>query len=59
LSYIFISHDLAVVRALADEIAVMKGGRIVELGEARRILEEPRAPYTRALVAAAFQIGDA
>ncbi len=59
LSYIFISHDLAVIRALADEIAVMKDGRIVEQGEARRIMEEPREAYTRALIAAAFGGGDA
>ncbi|WP_026606701.1 ABC transporter ATP-binding protein [Methylocapsa acidiphila] len=54
LAYIFISHDLAVLRALADEIAVMKDGRIVEQGEARQILEAPRDAYARALVAAAF-----
>ncbi|WOJ90336.1 dipeptide ABC transporter ATP-binding protein [Methylocapsa polymorpha] len=59
LSYVFISHDLAVVRALADEIAVMKDGRIVERGEARRVIEDPREAYTRTLITAAFQIGDA
>jgi ABC-type microcin C transport system duplicated ATPase subunit YejF len=55
LTYVFISHDLAVIRAVADEIAVMKDGRIIEQGAAREIVERPRAPYTRALIAAAFQ----
>jgi len=59
LTYVFISHDLAVIRAMADEIAVMKDGRVVEQGEARQILEQPREAYTRALIAAAFQTGDA
>jgi peptide/nickel transport system ATP-binding protein/oligopeptide transport system ATP-binding protein len=58
LSYVFISHDLAVVRAMADEIAVMRDGRIIERGEARRIIEEPREAYTRALIAAAFETGE-
>ena len=55
LTYVFISHDLAVIRAVADEIAVMKDGRIVEQGPAREIVERPRAPYTRSLIEAAFQ----
>jgi peptide/nickel transport system ATP-binding protein/oligopeptide transport system ATP-binding protein len=55
LTYVFISHDLAVIRAVADEIAVMKDGRIVEQGPAREIVERPRAPYTRALIVAASQ----
>ncbi|MGH6837919.1 MAG: ABC transporter ATP-binding protein [Methylocella sp.] len=59
LTYVFISHDLAVIRAVADEIAVMKGGRIIEQGAAREIVERPREPYTRALIAAAFQTGEA
>lgn len=59
LAYVLISHDLAVVRALADEIAVMKDGQIVEYGSAAEILENPRAPYTRALIAAAFETGEA
>jgi peptide/nickel transport system ATP-binding protein/oligopeptide transport system ATP-binding protein len=59
LAYVFISHDIAAVRALADEIAVMKDGRIVEQGEARQILEEPREAYTRALISAAFRTGEA
>jgi oligopeptide transport system ATP-binding protein len=54
LSYLFISHDLAVVRALADHILVMKDGRVVEEGSTRAIFETPREAYTRALMAAAF-----
>ncbi|MCL2453177.1 MAG: dipeptide ABC transporter ATP-binding protein [Alphaproteobacteria bacterium] len=54
LTYVLISHDLAVIRALADEIAVMKDGQIVEYGSAVEIIENPRAPYTRALIAAAL-----
>jgi ABC-type microcin C transport system duplicated ATPase subunit YejF len=58
LTYVFISHDLAAIRAVADEIAVMKDGRIIEHGAAHEIVEYPRAPYTRALIAAAFQTGE-
>ncbi|KAA2244151.1 ABC transporter ATP-binding protein [Salinarimonas soli] len=54
LAYVFISHDLAVVRALADEIVVMKSGRVVERGDVERIFEAPREAYTRELIAAAF-----
>ena len=59
LTYVFISHDLAVIRAVADEIAVMKDGRIIEQGLTEEIVERPRAPYTSALIAAAFQTGEA
>jgi ABC-type microcin C transport system duplicated ATPase subunit YejF len=58
LTYVFISHDLAVIRAVADEIAVMKDGRIIEQGAAQEIVERPREPYTRALIAAALQTGE-
>jgi oligopeptide transport system ATP-binding protein len=54
LSYLFISHDLAVVRAMADYIIVMKSGRIVEEGGVEQIFEQPRAAYTRQLIDAAF-----
>jgi ABC-type microcin C transport system duplicated ATPase subunit YejF len=54
LAYLFISHDLAVVRAMSDRILVMKDGRVVEEGAAEDILFAPREPYTRELVAAAF-----
>jgi ABC-type microcin C transport system duplicated ATPase subunit YejF len=56
LSYLFISHDLAVVRAMADEVIVMKEGRVVERGLAEQIFSDPKDPYTRALMAAAFRI---
>jgi ABC-type microcin C transport system duplicated ATPase subunit YejF len=53
LSYVFISHDLSVMRVMADEIAIMNEGRIIELGPAQEILQDPKEDYTRALVAAA------
>lgn len=56
LAYIFISHDLRVVRALADEILVMKAGRVVEQGAAAKIFETPEHPYTRALLSAALDL---
>ena len=54
LSYLFISHDLKVVRAMADHILVMKDGKVVEEGETDRIFSEPRHEYTRRLMAAAL-----
>jgi ABC-type microcin C transport system duplicated ATPase subunit YejF len=54
LSYLFISHDLAVVRAMADHIMVMKNGRVVEQGTPEEVLENPREDYTKRLMAAAF-----
>jgi peptide/nickel transport system ATP-binding protein len=52
LSYVFISHDLAVVRFMADEVLVMKDGEVVEQADVRTILEQPREEYTRRLLAA-------
>jgi microcin C transport system ATP-binding protein len=56
LAYLFISHDLRVVRALADEIVVMKAGLVVEQGPAETIFQNPREAYTKALIAAAFNL---
>jgi microcin C transport system ATP-binding protein len=54
LAYLFISHDLRVVRALASDIIVMRRGKVVESGEAREVFRAPQNDYTRALFAAAF-----
>jgi microcin C transport system ATP-binding protein len=56
LAYLFISHDLKVVRALAHEVLVMRQGRVVEQGPADQIFANPREAYTRALMAAAFEL---
>jgi microcin C transport system ATP-binding protein len=56
LAYVFISHDLKVVRAVSDEILVMRAGKVVEQGPTERIFEQPAEPYTRALMAAAFEL---
>ena len=54
LSYLFIAHDLPVVRDFADRVIVMRQGRIVEEGPVRQIFENPREPYTQALLAASL-----
>jgi microcin C transport system ATP-binding protein len=54
IAYLFISHDLKVVRALAHRIMVMQDGKVVEQGETRAIFERPQTAYTRALIAAAL-----
>ena len=54
MSYLFISHDLRVIRAMADYVAVMHKGRIVEQGPAAALFANPRHPYTRVLFDAAF-----
>ncbi|MCE1236122.1 MAG: ABC transporter ATP-binding protein [Hyphomicrobiales bacterium] len=56
LAYLFISHDLRVVRALANEVIVMKDGKVVEEGPADEIFDRPKTDYTRALMAAAFRL---
>jgi oligopeptide transport system ATP-binding protein len=52
LTYVFIAHDLAVVRLMSDRIAVMQAGKIVETGDAEAVYSEPKHPYTKALLAA-------
>ncbi|GAB4252613.1 MAG: glutathione ABC transporter ATP-binding protein GsiA [Saprospiraceae bacterium] len=54
LTYIFISHDLAVVRSISDRIAVMKDGKVVEIGEAEELFRNPQHPYTKELLAASL-----
>ncbi|MDZ7810627.1 MAG: hypothetical protein U5L11_11610 [Arhodomonas sp.] len=54
LAYLFISHDLAVVRAMSHRILVMKDGRVVEAAEAERLFARPAEAYTRRLIEAAF-----
>ncbi|QOF73469.1 ABC transporter ATP-binding protein [Aminobacter sp. SR38] len=56
LAYLFISHDLKVVRALANEVIVMRNGKVVEAGPSEQIFERPQTDYTRALISAAFRI---
>jgi oligopeptide/dipeptide ABC transporter ATP-binding protein len=57
LAYLFITHDLSVLARLADDIAVMYLGRVVEQGPAEQVLGDPAHPYTRALLAAAPTLG--
>ncbi len=54
LAYLFISHDLKVVRAMSHQVIVMRDGKVVEQGPAARVLDNPQAAYTRALMDAAF-----
>ena len=56
LAYLFISHDLKVVRALADDIIVMKDGKVVEAGTSDEVFDHPKTDYTKALMAAAFEL---
>jgi peptide/nickel transport system ATP-binding protein len=52
LSYLFISHDLAVVKYMSDRIMVMKDGQLVELQEADKLYAEPQSQYTKKLIEA-------
>ena len=54
LSYLFITHDLAVMRAMAHRVAVMKAGQILEIGDTMEILRAPAHPYTQALLTASM-----
>jgi len=56
LAYLFISHDLKVVRALADEVVVLREGKVIERGTAAEVFGAPRTDYTKALIAAAFNL---
>jgi microcin C transport system ATP-binding protein len=56
LAYIFISHDLKVLKSICHHLVVMKEGKIVEAGPARDLFSNPRDPYTRELLATAFQL---
>jgi microcin C transport system ATP-binding protein len=56
LTYLFISHDLRVVAALASRLVVMRHGLVVEAGDAAELFRNPKTDYTRALFAAAFKL---
>jgi microcin C transport system ATP-binding protein len=56
LAYLFISHDLKVVRALANDVIVMRNGKVVETGRSEEVFDHPRTDYTKALMAAAFKL---
>ncbi len=57
MAYVFISHDLSVIRAIADEVMVMKAGDVVEQGDAKTLFASPQHPYTQMLFEAAFEGG--
>ena len=59
LAYLFISHDLKVVRALANDVIVMRNGKVVEYGPSTKIFSDPETDYTKALISAAFDIATA
>ena len=55
-TYLFISHDLRVIRAMSDRVIVMRGGKVVETGTAQQVFEAPREDYTKALLDAALHL---
>jgi peptide/nickel transport system ATP-binding protein len=57
MSYIFISHDLSVVKYISDQVMVMQAGRVVELADSDQLYRDPRHPYTRSLLAAIPKVG--
>lgn len=59
LAYLFISHDLKVVRALSNTVIVMRAGKVVETGTSEQIFRDPQTDYTKALISAAFDIATA
>jgi oligopeptide/dipeptide ABC transporter ATP-binding protein len=59
LTYVFIAHDLSVVRMICDRVAVMYLGKVVELGQTEAVFSNPRHPYTRSLLSAIPTIGEA
>ena len=56
LAYLFISHDLKVVRSMSHQVMVMQNGKVVEAGDAQTLFDEPRELYTRALLKAATEL---
>jgi ABC-type dipeptide/oligopeptide/nickel transport system ATPase component len=56
LAILFVTHDMAVVRRLCDQVIVLHKGRVVESGDARQVLLEPRHPYTRTLLDAVLEM---
>jgi peptide/nickel transport system ATP-binding protein len=58
LTLILISHDISIMGAVCDEIAVMYAGKLVEIGEAAQVINDPRHPYTRALLGSIIEVGD-
>ena len=56
LAYLFISHDLKVVRSMSHQVLVMQGGKVVEAGDAQTLFDQPKEPYTRALLKAATEL---
>jgi microcin C transport system ATP-binding protein len=56
LAYLFISHDLKVVGAMAHDVVVLRGGKVIEQGPARSVIDNPKDPYTQALMSAAFEL---